>query len=58
MGRRDHSHSPRRKVVDTHLPWPAIARDDYLYCTVDAVFTESMPDRDGYSVKFAGARDS
>lgn len=29
--------------------------DDYLYCTVDAVFAPSMPDPEGYSAKFAGA---
>jgi hypothetical protein len=29
--------------------------DDYRYCVIDAVFTPSMPDPDGYSIKFAGA---
>jgi hypothetical protein len=29
--------------------------DDYQYCVVDAVFSPSMPDPGGYSVKFAGA---
>jgi hypothetical protein len=32
-----------------------IQDDDYLYCIVEAVFAPSMPDPDGYSVKFAGA---
>jgi hypothetical protein len=29
--------------------------DDHVYCDIEAVFTPSMPDPDGYSLKFAGA---
>ena len=29
--------------------------DDYVYCDIEVVFTPSMPDPDGYALKFAGA---
>jgi hypothetical protein len=32
-----------------------LLNDDYVYCAVDAVFAPSMPDPEGYSVKFAEA---
>lgn len=30
--------------------------DDGLYCVVEAVFAPSMPDPDGYSIRFSGTR--
>jgi hypothetical protein len=30
-----------------------VLNDDYVYCVIEVVFTPSMPDPDGYSLKFA-----
>jgi hypothetical protein len=36
---------------------PASPSDDGQYCIIEAVFAPSLPDPEGYSIKFAGSRD-